>query len=210
MVIRSNSIAYRRYYAMLIYSDGSCRRNGKPDCVAGFGVAASDGHILSGYETASTSQRGELYGMIHALDYAITLRNNGYYNDISVVSDSAYVINCIREQWFARWIRNGWRTAQGTEVKNIELWGTVMNRLSQLDLDTVNFYAIKGHTKDINVTIEKFKEANFGAVPPQDILQKMIEGNDLVDALAKHGRDYGEMIQADWTDRTFGYAPTTA
>lgn len=195
---------------MLIFTDGSCRRNGKEDCVSGFGVAASDGYLLSGYETASTSQRGELYGMLQALDYALKLRREGYTNDISIVSDSAYVINCIRERWFDRWSRNGWKTAQGNEVKNIGLWSVIADRLKCLDLDTVIFYAIKGHTKDINVTIAKFKEANYGAVPPLDIMQKMIEGNDLVDTLAKHGRDFGESAEQDWTRRTFGFAPTTA
>ena len=195
---------------MLIFSDGSSRRNGKVDCVAGFGVAASDGYLLSGYETSSTSQRGEILGMLHALQYAVDVRAKGYTSDIAIVSDSAYVVNCIREKWFTRWQRNGWKTATGTQVKNIELWQHIIDILVKLDMDTVMFYAIKGHAKDIDTAIAKFREANFGAVPPQDILERMIEGNDLVDTLAKHGRDYGEMIQADWTVRAFGFAPTTA
>ncbi len=41
---------------------------------------------------------------------------------LEVVSDSAYVVNCIRQRWWEGWFRRNWRNAQGKPVANRDLW----------------------------------------------------------------------------------------
>lgn len=188
---------------MLIFTDGSSRRNGKPDCVAGFGVWAHDGFTQIGYETASTSQRGELFGMLHALQYANSLLMAGVENDIYVVSDSAYIVNCIRDKWYTKWSRLGWITSTGTPVKNQDLWVRIIKLLNQMPEDSLHIYQIKGHVKDLEAGYDKFKSVNFGAAPPMEIFEQMVKGNSVVDDLAKHGRDLGESECSDWTCKAF-------
>ena len=187
---------------MLIFTDGSCRRNGKPDCVAGFGVYALDGFKKIGYETASTSQRGELYGMLYALDYALHLLESGV-EDAYIVSDSAYIVNCIRDKWYTKWARCGWVTSTGSVVKNQDIWQSIIVLLENIPEDRLHIYQIKGHVKDLNVGYEKFKEVNFGAAPPIAVFENMVVGNNTVDLLAKQGRDLGESECPTWDQRHF-------
>lgn len=179
---------------MLIYTDGSCRRNGKPDCVAGFGVYASNGVAICGYETASTSQRGELFAMQHALSHALEQFKAGYDDTIYIVSDSAYIVNCIREEWYTKWARTGWVTSTGSSVKNQDIWETIVSILTELSDYEIMFYLIKGHIteKKLQEGMLKFADYNFGAVPPVEVFREMVAGNNMVDAIAKQGRDTGE------------------
>ena len=41
---------------------------------------------------------------------------------IEVVSDSTYVVNCFRDQWWVGWQRNGWRNSKKQPVANDDLW----------------------------------------------------------------------------------------
>ena len=52
-----------------------------------------------------------------AVDEAI--RSNP--GSLVVVTDSTYVKNGL-EKWSKAWVRNGWRTKDGKEVKNRDLW----------------------------------------------------------------------------------------
>ena len=64
-----------------------------------------------------------------------------------MVSDSTYVVNCFRNEWWVGWQRRGWRTSQGKPVANLDLW----QRLLDLALDpsrTVTFAWVKGHSGD--------------------------------------------------------------
>ncbi len=41
---------------------------------------------------------------------------------VRLFSDSAYLINAFRKNWFRRWEQNGWLNAAGKPVKNRDLW----------------------------------------------------------------------------------------
>lgn len=41
---------------------------------------------------------------------------------VSLYSDSAYVVNGFLQGWIYNWIKKGWKTADGSPVKNKELW----------------------------------------------------------------------------------------
>jgi ribonuclease HI len=66
---------------------------------------------------------------------------------VSVMSDSAYVVNCFRDRWYEGWHRRGWRNAAGAPVANRDLW----EQLIAQALDggrPVRFAKVKGHSGD--------------------------------------------------------------
>jgi ribonuclease HI len=105
---------------ILAYTDGACSGNPGPGgwgalLVARAGDAVLRERELMGGEALTTNNRMELMAAIAALEAldrpaAITL-----------VTDSAYVKDGVT-RWMHGWKRNGWRTADGKPVKNIDLW----------------------------------------------------------------------------------------
>jgi ribonuclease HI len=93
----------------------------------------------SGGEAHTTNQRMEVTAVVRALESLI--------GSVHVVSDSTYVVNCFRNEWWVGWQRRGWRTAQGKSVANQDLW----KELLALALDparAVTFEWVKGHSGD--------------------------------------------------------------
>ena len=60
-------------------------------------------------------------------------------------SDSKYLCDAFNRGWIENWNRNGWRTANGGEVKNQDLWKE-LEALTQGKVITWSW--IKGHTGD--------------------------------------------------------------
>ena len=132
---------------MLIAIDGACKRNGEPSCSSS-GVAwiqTEDGNYLykAHFETGSTSQRGEIFGLLEALQYAHEANTD---EDIIIVTDSEYLYNTVTLEWAKKWQRNNWHGAQGP-VKNAELWNKVLYYLDNLNKhhERVFMQWTKGH-----------------------------------------------------------------
>lgn len=119
-----------------IYTDGACKGNPGP---GGWGaIIVVDGKEieLCGGETSTTNNRMELIAVIEALSYLTSPCN------ITLTSDSKYVIDAIEKGWLANWKNNGWQKADKTPVANVELWKQL---LLLLDKHNVSFVWIKGH-----------------------------------------------------------------
>jgi len=115
-----------------IFTDGASRGNPGP---GGYGVILrSDGHykeLSKGY-SRTTNNRMELMGVITGLE-AIKKPNQ----EITIFSDSKYVIDPIEKRWLDRWSKISFKNK-----KNADLW----QRLSPLlDKHQINFIWIKGH-----------------------------------------------------------------
>jgi ribonuclease HI len=63
--------------------------------------------------------------------------------DITIVSDSTYVVNCFRDRWWAKWERNGWRNSQKQPVANTDLW---MPLIELVKTRQPTFRWVKGHS----------------------------------------------------------------
>jgi ribonuclease HI len=105
---------------LFAYTDGACSGNPGPGgwgalLVARDGAAVLRERELSGGEAATTNNRMELLAAISALE------SLSRPSAITIVTDSAYVKNGVG-QWIHGWKRNGWRTADGKPVKNVDLW----------------------------------------------------------------------------------------
>lgn len=123
-----------------IFTDGSSRGNPGP---GGYGAiirfANSKGEVFekeySGGYKLTTNNRMELLGVITAFE-ALTRPC-----EVTVTSDSAYVINAFNEGWLASWIANGWRRGK-KPLLNVDLW----QRLNEAVKDhEVTWVWVKGH-----------------------------------------------------------------
>ncbi|WP_143318900.1 RNase H family protein [Clostridium sp. HBUAS56010] len=50
---------------------------------------------------------------------------------LDIHTDSDYLIGAIRQKWVNDWQQNGWKTAKGTPVKNVEQWQKLMKLLAK-------------------------------------------------------------------------------
>jgi ribonuclease HI len=93
---------------------------------------------LVGWEEGTTSNRMEMTAVVNGL-LSISTPSN-----ISLVADSAYVLNSLKNKWYVRWFEED---AKGTRVDrpNLDLW-YVLAGLVQYH--NVSFIKIKGHSGD--------------------------------------------------------------
>lgn len=131
-----------------IYTDGSCSKNPGPGGWATLIIYESKVSCLSGYEVESTNNRMELIAVVEALKEIIKRCNK--YKAFEIFSDSAYVVNSFKNGWMYNWKMNGWKTKNGRDVKNIDLWkqsikllGLINNRNPKCE---IIFTKIKGHS----------------------------------------------------------------
>ena len=119
-----------------IYTDGSCR--GNPG-VGGWGAVLVYGtrqKELSGGEAQTTNNRMELTAVIEALS---ALKEPC---DVTLTSDSKYVIDALEQGWARGWKQRGWKKADKSPALNPDLW----ERLLQLvDYHNVTTVWVKGH-----------------------------------------------------------------
>jgi len=119
-----------------IYTDGACRGNpGR----GGWGAILVYNGIekeLSGGERETTNNRMELTAAIKALS---VLKERC---DVTLYSDSKYLIDAITKGWARSWRAKGWRKADKSPALNPDLWEEVLNLL---DKHEVTLVWVKGH-----------------------------------------------------------------
>jgi len=120
-----------------IYTDGSSRGNPGP---GGYGVVLIWGNIkkeLSKGYRRTTNNRMELMAVIAALE---ALKKPGL--DLTIYSDSSYVVKAVMESWLKKWLRTDFKGG----IKNKDLW-LKYNELSQKH--TIHFNWVKGHAENV-------------------------------------------------------------
>ena len=63
--------------------------------------------------------------------------------NVTIYSDSAYVVNTIEKGWLYSWKKNNWIKSDKKQVKNIELWEEM---LKFLEIHNIKFVKVKGHS----------------------------------------------------------------
>lgn len=53
--------------------------------------------------------------------------------------DNDYLIGVVRNSWLATWQKNGWKTAKGSKIKNLDQWKTLSGLLAR---HSARFYKI--------------------------------------------------------------------
>jgi ribonuclease HI len=122
-----------------VYTDGACRGNPGPGGWA-WAVAPDGTPAASGGEAHTTNQRMEIKAALEAVRALV--------GQVVVVSDSTYVVNCIRQRWYATWLKNGWRNSQKKPVANVDLWEPLI-QLYLSRRDELEFEWVKGHSGNV-------------------------------------------------------------
>ena len=131
-----------------LFTDGSCRGNGKENSSGGYGVVAfrNDKVDYMHGELAenTTNNREELKALIHALELTQTKYRDNICN---IHSDSAYVVNMCNE-WIWSWHSRGWLRAGNKPIENLDLVQTIYKYLT-IEFHNFTIYKIKGHAGHI-------------------------------------------------------------
>ena len=125
-----------------MYTDGAAR--GNPDGPGGYGTILSfvdskgQEHIreLSAGYQKTTNNRMEMMAVIAGLEAL------NRPCEITVYSDSQYVVKAFNEHWLDGWIKKGWKRGKNEPVKNVDLWKRM---LAAKEPHQVSFQWVKGH-----------------------------------------------------------------
>ncbi len=125
---------------IVVFCDGAAKGNPGP---GGWGVviATPEGQIteLGGAAEHMTNNKMELTAAIQALT---ALREVGQAVDVH--TDSTYVIKGISE-WIWGWRRRQWKTAEGTDVLNRDLWLELDRLASARGKAGIAWHYVRGH-----------------------------------------------------------------
>ena len=121
---------------VVIYTDGACSGNPGPGAWAAILIAGRFEKELSGFVPDTTNNRMELTAALEALK---ALKEPC---DVSLHSDSAYLISAFNQHWLTKWQRNSWKNAAGNPVSNPDLWQAL---LEQDRLHNIRWIKVKGH-----------------------------------------------------------------
>lgn len=129
-----------------VWTDGACSGNpGSGGAAAIIRYSNSTVKEITFYEEQSTNQRMEIKAVIIAI--AEILKTSHDEKNIEIYSDSAYVCNCINQEWYKRWFKNGWINSKKEPVANKDLWENLFQMLNELKEDyQITFIKVKGHS----------------------------------------------------------------
>ncbi|MDD4508090.1 MAG: ribonuclease HI [Eubacteriaceae bacterium] len=130
---------------IIIYTDGGCRGNGKNDknigAIGGILIYQA-GQQKKEFKKAfpnTTNNQMELMAVITALQM---LKEPC---QVTIHSDSSYVVNAYKQHWVDGWKKKGWTRGKAGALKNKELWVTLDQLVQKND---VSFEKVKGHAND--------------------------------------------------------------
>ena len=122
-----------------MYTDGACTGNPGP---GGYGTVLIYGErrneLSAGYRL-TTNNRMELTAVIEGL------RKLRIPCDVTVFSDSKYVVDAVNEGWVKRWRANDWKRNKKESAVNADLWARLLNLTAE---HNVEFRWVKGHSGD--------------------------------------------------------------
>ena len=119
-----------------IYTDGSCKGNPGPGGWGAILVYSEHELAISGGENNTTNNRMELLSVINALERL------KFPCEITLTSDSRYVIDGLSKQWALSWRKKGWKKADGSKALNPDLWARLLDLIENHQM-TYNW--VKGH-----------------------------------------------------------------
>ncbi len=119
-----------------IYTDGACSGNPGP---GGYGVILECGkrkkELSAGFRN-TTNNRMEMMAVIAGLS---ALKEPC---EVTVVSDSRYVVDAVEKGWARKWQANGWMRNKTQKALNVDLWQRLLKLLYK---HSVSFVWVRGH-----------------------------------------------------------------
>ncbi len=148
------------------YADGSStgKRGAGGWGIVMIGIPGREAAVeLSGGEAETTNQRMEITAALEAIRAAPDGARLVLY------SDSAYVVNCLRQGWYRTWRANGWKNSRKEPVANRDLWEELLE--ARLKLGGLDVRKVRGHART-----GRYKEGNDRADFLAVAAKKQIEG----------------------------------
>ncbi len=143
-----------------IYTDGAC--SGNPGA-GGYGVVmlykGARKELSQGYKV-TTNNRMEMLAVIKALE---ALKESC---EVTLYSDSKYVVDSITKGWVYGWKKRGWVKSDKKKALNVDLWERM---LPLLEKHKVEFVWVKGHAD--NVENERCDELARIALAEDNLLE---------------------------------------
>lgn len=148
-----------------IYSDGGFRSSTNISGWAYVGYIGDDTEAPitnKGAAEGFTNQQMEMTAVIKALD-SIPFEMLKEYS-IKIHTDSAYICNCFKDKWWAKWIMNDWKNSKGKDVANKEYWECIIDFYNSYDIE---FVKVRGHSDNelnnladelVNLAMDKLEE----------------------------------------------------
>lgn len=119
-----------------IYTDGAAEPNPGPGGYGAVMVYGRHRKQISGGFQRTTNNRMEIMAAIKGLEM---LKEPC---DVTLVSDSKYLVDAIAKGWARRWRAKGWKRSDKEPVVNPDLWERLLNLC---DVHNVTFEWVKGH-----------------------------------------------------------------
>ncbi|MBR3249475.1 MAG: ribonuclease HI [Clostridia bacterium] len=122
---------------VIIYTDGACSGNPGP---GGWGTVLmykDTKKEISGGNKETTNNIMELTAVVEGLKML------KFPCEVELYSDSAYIVNAFNQGWIYNWKKKNWKTSDGKEVKNKEIWQELY---SLTKTHKVTFIKVKGHS----------------------------------------------------------------
>lgn len=143
-----------------IYTDGAC--SGNPGA-GGYGAVLlykdARKELSQGYKV-TTNNRMEMLAVIKALEILKEPCN------VTLYSDSKYVVDSITKGWVYNWKKKNWIKSDKKKALNIDLWERM---LKLLEVHNVDFVWVKGHAD--NVENERCDELARMAITSGDLIE---------------------------------------
>lgn len=139
-----------------LYTDGACSGNPGVGGYCAILIYNDFEKVISGCEQDTTNNRMELLAVIKGLE---ALKESCQVN---IYSDSQYVVDAFNKDWIKAWQSNGWKTSSKKEVKNPDLWSSLLKLVA---LHCVKFIKVKGHADNEynnrcdKIAVEEYKKS---------------------------------------------------
>ena len=119
-----------------IYTDGACSGNPGPGGWGAVLIYNGQEKILKEGKQHTTNNEMELTAVVEALSCLKEVC------DVTLYSDSSYVVNAINNKWLYGWAKKGWKNSKKETLPNLYLWQRLYDLLK---VQHVSFVWVKGH-----------------------------------------------------------------
>ena len=122
---------------VIIYTDGACSGNPGPGGWGAILIYNNYKKEIYGNSLETTNNIMEITAIIEALKLLKESCN------ITIYSDSAYIVNTFEKKWIDEWIKNDWKNSSKRNIKNKELWQEMVELLNN---HNYKFVKVEGHS----------------------------------------------------------------
>ena len=122
---------------VIIYTDGACSGNPGPGGYAAILMYNGQEKEIVGAEKDTTNNKMEMMAVLKGLEQL------KYPCNVTIYSDSTYVVDSVEKGWLFGWKKKNWIKADKKPVKNVELWEEMLKYMS---IHNIKFVKVKGHS----------------------------------------------------------------